>query len=479
MMPYGNELPPLRRPTRRSQPPLPSVHIENVLPPHSIEAEQSTLGAMLIENRAMLKGMELLSAADFYRDAHQIIFESFERLVQRGQPADFVTLREHLQAQNKLAAIGGISYLTALFDTVPTAANLEYYASIVAQKSLLRTIQAAGRDVVALSMRDDEDAEALLEEAEQLIFSLKKRGTLETGSPIRDTILAFENKIAALEDNPSSMLGAKSGLIAYDDATNGLQAGDLSIFLGSSGMGKSALMGKVAVAIALYTGPVLISSNEMSREQLYLRMACEMAGVDSFALRRGRLEKEEWERYQAARDVLYDLPIFIDDRSSQSPGYIRSVARRVAAKYGSLAAIFGDYIQIMSADDPSGNETQDLGQIANGMKNMARDMKIPIVLLSQINRNAESRDNKRPTLADIRQSGEIAQAADVICGIYREEYYSMRGVQGLDSGRTQEVELIFLKHRNGPECVVKVGFVARYTQFADLNITLPDGSTGF
>ena len=464
---------------RKNQPFVPSVHIDSVLPPHNIEAEQSTIGSMLIEEPAALKGLHILEADDFYRAAHQTLFTAIEHLARRGQPADFITVGEHLKSKGLLESVGGTAYLTSLFDTVPSAANIEYYANIVQQKSLLRRLMTAGLSVVSLSLKEDEEAEALLETAEQLVFSLKKSRTAETGSPICDTIALFEDKLGLMEDNPEAMLGASSGLKAYDEATNGLRKGGLTVVLASSGMGKSALMCKIAVALAKNTGPILISSNEMTREELYLRMACDIARVDSFALQQNRLSENEWASYYMARDVIYELPIFIDDRSSQSPGYIRSVARRVAAKYGSISAIFCDYIQIMQPDAPSGNQTQDLGAIANELKNIARDLAIPLIALCQMNREAEKRDNKRPTLADIRQSGEIAQAADVICGIYREEYYSMRGVQGLDSGRIQEVELIFLKHRNGPECVVKVGFVARYTQFHDLLNTHENGMTGF
>ena len=418
---------------RKGQPFVPSVHIDTVLPPHNIEAEQSTLGAMLIKEPAALKALDILEADDFYRAAHQTVFTAIEHLARRGQPADFITVGEYLKSKGLLESVGGTAYLTSLFDTVPSAANIEYYAEIVQQKSLLRRLMTAGLSVVSLSMQEDEEAETLLETAEKLVFSLKRSRTAETGSPICDTIALFEDKLNHMESQSDAMLGASSGLKVYDEATNGLRPGGLTVVLASSGMGKSALMCKLAVAVARNTGPVLISSNEMTREELYLRMACEMAGVDSFTLQQNALSKDEWERYYIARDVIYELPIFIDDRSSQSPGYIRSVARRVAAKYGTVAAIFCDYIQIMQPDAPTGNQTQDLGAIANELKNIARDFAIPVIALCQMNREAEKRDNKRPTLADIRQSGEIAQAADVICGIYREEYYSMRGVQGLDS----------------------------------------------
>lgn len=469
--------------SRKSQ--APPVQLNDCIPAHSIEAEQSVLGSMLIEPLAIQRTLEILQSEDFHREDHGLLFAAIKTLFLSGQPADLVTVQEALRVKGSLAVIT-VPYLLLLFDTVPTAANVEYYAGIVKEKSLRRAMLNAALEIVALSRQEDEDIEALLDLAEGKVFALKQSGTASTGCVIGETIKAFEQKLDELSTNPSVMLGSPTGLLAYDEFTNGLQPGDLTIHMGGPGSGKSSLMTLEAYHVALTGRPVLIASCEMSREQLYVRMACEMASLDSFTLRRGRLDADEWGRYEEARKILEALPIYTDDRSSQSPGYIRSVARRVASEFGSLGGIFVDYIQLLEADNPTGNETADLGAIAYGLKNLARDMKLPVVALSQVNRGVESRDNKRPNLGDIRQSGKIAEAADVICGIYREEYYSQRGVAGLDTGRTQEVELLFLKQRNGAEGMVKVGFISRYTKFFDLptsegyaGLNDAEGPTGF
>ena len=459
------------------------------VPAHSIEAEQSVLGAMSLSEVAADAGMDLLDYAEFYRETHQVLFACFRDLRLSGKPVDLVTVPALLKDREQLDYIGGMAYLLALFDTVPTASNIAHYAEIVREKAALRRLASAGLEILHLSTQEDRKADELTRAAESALYALKNGGRVETGSPVQETLAAFEAGWSDDLAGSEKLRGVPTGIRAYDDFTNGLQKNKLIVIAARPGMGKSAWLSTMAMGAALGGGRAsLIFSAEMERDEWMVRMVSSLSGIEAATIETGRLSDEQWERYWLARGSVQSMKFYIDEKKRPSPSYIRSVARRVASLYGEIGFIGVDYIQLMQADRETDNRVQELGRIAYDLKDMSGELKIPIVALAQLNRSVESREDKRPVLSDIRASGEIEEAADIICALYREEYYASRGQTGLDPARVQETELIFLKQRKGPTGMVKIGFVGAFTQFLDLPdalegmaqaATRDDGPTGF
>ncbi len=458
------------------------------VPPHSIEAEQSTLGAMLIERSAVEKVFEILDKEDFYRENHQILFDVITFLTERDEPIDLVTVPNELKNRDQLDAIGGMAYLASLFDTVPTAANAEYYAKIVEEKATLRRLISASLEIIGSARGEVEDVGEVLDEAERSIFSVSQQRATAYFSPLRTLLLSVYDKAEELSEMKSKISGLSTGIHDFDMITSGLQSTDLIIVAARPSMGKTSLCLSIAEHVALKEKkPVAIFSLEMSKEQLALRMLCSQAQVNSHKLRTGHMNEDEWGKLAGVVQNMYESPIFIDDATETSALTMRSKCRRLMAEHG-LGLIIVDYLQLMRSHRRTENRVQEIGEIARGLKSLGRELKVPVIALSQLSRAVESRENKRPMLSDLRESGSIEAEADMVCFLYREAYYKMKEAfntaeeEGGDRPQRvemEETEIIVGKHRNGPTGMVKVGFMAEYAKFVDLDLSRTDEPTGF
>ncbi len=459
------------------------------VPPHSIEAEQSTLGAMLIERSAVEKVFEILDKEDFYRENHQILFDVITFLTERDEPIDLVTVPNELKNRDQLDAIGGMAYLASLFDTVPTAANVEYYAKIVEEKATLRRLISASLEIIGSARGEVEDVGEVLDEAERSIFSVSQQRATAYFSPLRTLLLSVYDKAEELSEMKSKISGLSTGIHDFDMITSGLQSTDLIIVAARPSMGKTSLCLSIAEHVALKEKkPVAIFSLEMSKEQLALRMLCSQAQVNSHKLRTGHMNEDEWGKLAGVVQNMYESPIFIDDATETSALTMRSKCRRLMAEHG-LGLIIVDYLQLMRSHRRTENRVQEIGEIARGLKSLGRELKVPVIALSQLSRAVESRENKRPMLSDLRESGSIEAEADMVCFLYREAYYKMKeafnaaeeeGGDRPERPMMEETEIIVGKHRNGPTGMVKVGFMAEYAKFVDLDLSrADDGATGF
>ncbi len=455
------------------------------VPPQNIEAEQSTLGAMLIERAAVEKAAEILGPEDFYRDAHQTLFEVITHLAERDEPVDLITVQEALKNRDKLEAVGGLAYLTALFDTVPTAANIEYYAKIVEEKAILRRLIDAAMEIVGLARGEVEDIAEMIDKAEALVFAVAQQRTAEYFAQLRTLLLSVFDRAEELGELKQQISGLSTGIHEFDMITSGLQSTDLIIVAARPSMGKTSLCLSIAEHVAIKEQkPVAIFSLEMSSEQLAQRMLCSQAQVNSHKLRTGHLNEDEWTQLAQVVQSMYEAPIFIDDATESNALTMRAKCRRLAAEHG-LGLIIVDYLQLMRSHKKTENRVQEIGEIVRGLKSLGRELKVPVIALSQLSRSVESRENKRPMLSDLRESGSIEAEADMVCFLYREAYYKMKEAYSVEGAErpervaVEETEVIIGKHRNGPTGMVKVGFMAEYAKFVDLELTRDDGSTGF
>jgi len=456
------------------------------VPPHSIEAEQSTLGAMLIERTAVEKVFEILDKEDFYRENHQTLFDVITFLAERDEPIDLVTVPNELKNRDQLDSIGGMAYLAALFDTVPTAANVEYYAKIVEEKATLRRLISASLEIIGSARGEVEDVGEVLDEAERSIFGVSQQRAVAYFSPLRTLLLSVYDKAEELSEMKSRISGLSTGIHDFDMITSGLQNTDLIIVAARPSMGKTSLCLSIAEHVAIKEHkPVAIFSLEMSKEQLALRMLCSQAQVNSHKLRTGHLNEDEWTKLANVVQGMYEAPIFIDDATDTSALTMRAKCRRLMAEHNGLGLIIVDYLQLMRSHRRTENRVQEIGEIARGLKSLGRELKVPVVALSQLSRAVESRENKRPMLSDLRESGSIEAEADMVCFLYREAYYKMKEAFNVEGGERpemaemEETEIIVGKHRNGPTGMVKVGFMPQYAKFVDLDTTRTDEPTGF
>ena len=373
------------------------------VPPHSIEAEQSTLGAMLIERSAVEKVFEILDKEDFYRDAHQTIYDVVTTLAERDEPVDYITVQEELKNRDKLDSVGGVAYLTSLFDTVPTAANVEYYAKIVEEKATLRRLIEAALEIIGTSRGEVEDVGEVLDQAERAIFAVSQQRATAYFSPLRTLLLQVYDKAEELAELKTKISGLSTGIHDFDMITSGLQNTDLIIVAARPSMGKTSLCLSVAEHVAIKEKkPVAIFSLEMSKEQLALRMLCSQAQVNSHKLRTGHLTEDEWTKLAEVVQNMYEAPIFIDDATETSSLTMRAKCRRLMAEHG-LGLVVVDYLQLMRSHRRTENRVQEIGEIARGLKSLARELKVPVIALSQLSRSVESRENKRPMLSDLRE----------------------------------------------------------------------------
>ncbi len=431
------------------------------LPPQNVEAEQSVLGAMLLDRDAVLRCLELLSEADFYREGHRRIFRAVAALAESGEAADVITVAEELRRNGQLEAAGGVAYLTDLANAVPTTANAVHYARIVAEKGLLRQLLAACTQVAASVYDASEDGEVLLDQAENLIFAIaRERHGLQTYVSLKELLVPAFEQISYLYEHKGEVLGVPSGIKKLDELTTGFHASELCILAARPSQGKTTLALNVATHAALKGVGVGFFSLEMAAEQLAMRLLCSEAGVPADKLRGGFLdERHDWQRLGEALDRLSHAPIFIDDTPNISMLELRARARRLKAEHD-IGFLVIDYLQLMHTRGRTENRQQEIAEISRSIKALARELSVPVLALSQLSRAVEARENRRPQLSDLRESGAIEQDADVVVFIYQKPEQ--------ESERRNEMELIVAKQRNGPTGAVPVVFLRQLARFADV-----------
>jgi len=432
------------------------------VPPQSPEAEAAVLGSMLLEKEAIPRAIELLTKDAFYVGANARIFQVITEMFQRNQAVDLVTLKSELEKRKELEEVGGVTYLSSLLDSVATAAHVEYYANIVLEKYVLRSLITAASEIAAESYDGADDVEQILERAEERIFKISE-ARLRGGFVALKSILksTFES-IEKFYDSKKSILGLPTGFKILDQKLSGLQKSDLIIVAGRPAMGKTSFCLNIAHNAAVeHKIPVAIFSLEMSKDQLVQRMLCTAARVSAHKLRTGMLAKEDWSRLTTAAGQLANAPIYIDDTPAISILEMRAKARRIKAEAG-IGLIIVDYLQLMQAPYRIENRQQEISLISRSLKTMAKELDVPVIALSQLSRAVESRQHRRPQLSDLRESGAIEQDADVVLFIYREEFYDK------DTDKKGLAEIIIGKQRNGPTDTLELVFQKDYTRFADL-----------
>ncbi len=432
------------------------------VPPHSLEAEQSVLGGIIIDNDALHRVLELLRPEDFYREAHQKIYEAMISLFERGEPLDLITLTNELKRSKTLEKAGGASYLAQLADAVPTAANVAHYAKIVKEKALLRRLIGAATEIAAECYREGQDIEELLDRAEQVIFGISQFRIRPSFYPMKEVLKEAFRTIERLYEKKELITGVPSGFKDLDRKTAGFQPSDLIIVAGRPSMGKTAFCLNIAQYAAVEAKvPTAIFSMEMSKEQLALRMLCAEAKVSASKVRSGFLSEGDLQRLTMAAGTLADAPIVIDDTPALSVLELRAKARRLKGEMD-LGLIIIDYLQLMRGRSSAERREQEISEISRSLKALAKELQIPIIAISQLSRRAEDRPGRRPQLADLRESGAIEQDADLILFLYRDEVYNP------NSDKKGIAEVIIGKQRNGPTGVVELSFVPELTTFKDL-----------
>lgn len=432
------------------------------IPPQNIEAEQSTLGSMLLERDAIAKVVEILDPEDFYKETHRIIYEAIVTLFNKSEPVDLITVTEQLRQMGALDNVGGAAYITALANAVPTAANAEHYARIVKEKAILRALVKAGTQIASLGYSSQGDVESALDEAEQLIFRISESRSTAPIVDIRTVLVQTFDRIEQLYANKASVTGLPTGFTDLDEMLSGLQPAELIVIAARPSMGKTALALNIAQHAAMVERvPVLIFSLEMSKEQLAQRMLCAEARVDSQRLRKGDLRSEDWPRLSKALGDLSEAPVYIDDTPTITALEIRARARRLRAEKG-LGLIVIDYLQLIQGSGRAENRQQEIAEITRSLKALARELNIPVIALAQLSRAVETTNEKRPLLSHLKESGEIEQSADVVAFIYREDYYKP------DTERKNIAEIIVAKQRNGPTGTVELRWNASITRFENL-----------
>ena len=394
------------------------------LPPQAVDAEQAVLGALLIAGDGIARVADILKPDYFYRKSHQVVFATMLDLFERNEPIDIVTVSQELKDDGKLDNVGGRQYIADLAMSIATTANLEYYARIVHEKSLLRNLIKAGTEIVS-SCYEETDADSAVDKAEQLIFGLAERRGLQQLMHIKNIVGESFARIEQRYENRDALSGVPSGFYDLDALTAGFQSSDLIIVAARPSMGKTALCLNVAQYVAVeHKLPVALFSLEMSKEQLVQRMLCSQAEIDANRLRTGFLQANDWQKLARAMGHLGEAPIFIDDSAVVSALEIRAKCRRLKAEHKSLGLIIVDYIQLMQGRKATDNRVQEVSEISRSLKTLARELNVPVIALSQLSRAVESRQNKRPMLSDLRESGSIEQDADIVMFIYRDEYYN-------------------------------------------------------
>ena len=435
------------------------------LPPQSLEAEISVLGGILLENEALNQVLEVINQSDFYREAHQKIFAAMLNLYERNEPADLITLSEELRRLNQLEEVGGIEYLNNLVNTIPTAANILYYAKIVKEKSILRKLIQRSTEIVQEGYSCAGDVDELLDRAEQSIFEITEDRVRPSFYPLKDIIKSSFRTIEKLFENKKLITGVPTGFQKLDEMTSGLQPADLIIIAGRPSMGKTAFALNIAQHAAVHSGiPAAIFSLEMAKEQLALRMLCSEAKIDAHKIRGGFLSETDWPKLTRAAGTLSEAPIYIDDSPALTPLEMRAKCRRLKAEKN-LGLVIVDYLQLMRGRTDLERREQEISDISRSLKALAKEIHVPVIALSQLNRRVEDRSDRRPQLADLRESGAIEQDADVIIFLYRDEVYN----KSEDNPHRGKAEIIIGKQRNGPTGVFELAFLDKYTCFENLS----------
>lgn len=439
------------------------------VPPQNIEAEQAVLCAMLIDKEAIARVTEILNGDDFYREAHRVIFNVMTELYGKNEAVDLITVTDALKRDNKLEDVGGIAYVTALANAVPTAANVKYHADIVAEKSVLRQLVRVSTEIAAMGYDADEEVNVLIDKAESRILEISNRKKKSDFTPISDVLMESVQGIEKLLNNKGGLTGIPTGFVDLDKLTSGLHPSDFIILAARPSMGKTAFALNVVQNVALRAHKkvggsprsVAFFSLEMSKEQLVNRMLCAEANIDSQRLRIGEMADKDWDSLWGACDSMSKAKIFIDDTPGITAMEMRSRARRLKAEHG-LDLIVVDYLQLMQGSgkrNVSGDRQQEVSEISRSLKALAREMDVPVIALSQLSRGVEARQVKRPMLSDLRESGSLEQDADIVAFLYREDYYNP------ETENKNITELIIAKHRNGPVDTVNLFFHKQFTKF--------------
>ncbi len=428
------------------------------LPPQNIEAEQSILGAILIDNDALPRALEIIDIDDFYKQSHRKIFNAMVELFEKSEPIDLITITDCLKRREEIDAVGGVSYLSSLVNMIPTAANIKYHSKIVRERALLRGLLRSANEIASRVYEDNYEAEELVDYAEKSIFDVSDKRIKASFVTLKEVIKSSFEMIEHLYDKKEVITGIPSGFRDLDDLTTGFQKGDLVVVGGRPSMGKTAL----ALNIAQYVGlevkePVAIFSLEMAKEQLAFRMLCSEAMVNSNSIRKGFIKKEDWHKLTSAASNLTGAPIFIDDSSAITVLELRAKARRLKMEHG-LSLVIVDYLQLMKGKGSFERREQEISDISRSLKALAKELNVPVVAVSQLNRSVEQRRPPKPILADLRESGAIEQDADVILFLFRDEIYNKDAKKG-------EAEIIVAKQRNGPTGIVNLTFISNCTRF--------------
>ncbi|WP_047980147.1 replicative DNA helicase [Ornithinibacillus contaminans] len=433
-------------------------------PPHNLEAEQAVLGAVFLEPEAFTTASELLMPGDFYRASHQRIFETMLKLSDRGEPIDLVTVTTALSNSQNLEEAGGVSYLTQLAESVPTAANIEFYSKIVEEKALLRRLIRTATDIVTTTFNREDEVDDVLNEAEKSILDVSGRKNTGSFKVIKDVLIDVYDKIEILHGSTADVTGIPTGYRDLDKITSGFQRNDLIIIAARPSVGKTAFALNIAQSVAVNTDEnVAIFSLEMGADQLVQRILCAEGNIDAQRLRNGNLEADDWSKLTMAMGSLSNAGIYIDDTPGIRVSEIRSKCRRLKQEQG-LGMILIDYLQlIQGSGKPGENRQQEVSEISRSLKQLARELNVPLIALSQLSRGVEQRQDKRPMMSDLRESGSIEQDADIVGFLYRDDYYDK------ESEKQNIIEIILAKQRNGPVGTVELAFVKEYNKFVDLD----------
>ena len=435
------------------------------VPPQSIDAEMSVLGAMLIKKEAITQAQELLKADDFYREAHRLVYDAMLELAGNGEPVDLVTLTEALRKKEILEKVGGISFLTQLANYTPTAANIVYHAKIVKEKSELRHLIDAATEIASAAYEATDEVTDIMDDAEKKILAIA--GSQSTGGfePIKDIVINAIDHVESIYESKGGLTGIGTGFKDLDAMTSGLQKSDLVLVAARPSMGKTAFTLNIAAYAALHGHTVAFFSLEMNKEQLVQRMLCSEGQIDSQRLRTGQIDAEDWGRLIDTADRVSKAKLFIDSTPGIGVMELRSKARRLKAKEGGLDLIVIDYLQLMqgrASKNNDANRQQEISEISRSLKALARELDVPVVALSQLSREVEKRPGKKPMLSDLRESGSLEQDADIVMFLFREDYYNK------DTENQNITEVIIAKHRNGPIGTVELFFQKEYTKFQNL-----------
>lgn len=457
----GSSIPPMGAPNSFPQT-SPHANSGLKLPPQNLDAEIHVLASVLIDPEALEKCLEHVDAKDFYRKSHQIVFDAVLEISKSGGQADLITLSDYLQAQEQLKMVGGTSYLASLVDSVPNSANVEAYAKLVREKAVLRQLISVGNEIIEESYQGATSLNELLDKVEKHVFGIAEKSLSRTTVQIKDMVKEAFKQIQERFERKEAITGVPTGYQGLDNLLGGLQKTDLIILAARPSMGKTAFALNIASNVAIQESvPVAVFSLEMSKESLVQRLLCMESRVDGSRLRKGYLTDDDWPRLTSAASVLSDCSIFIDDTPSLTSFELRAKCRRLSKMHG-LGLVVVDYLQLMRSKGKVESREREIADISMSLKALAKELQVPVVALSQLNRSLESRQDKRPVMSDLRESGSIEQDADIIAFLYRDEVYHP------ETEHPGVAELIIAKHRNGPTGIVKLAFLSEYTRFENL-----------